>query len=156
MLETLDEKNKQAGKFDAVEDLIDTRSDVSKGAALHDGFKVFAGNRGNKLSGGQKQRIAIARAVVRKPNILLLDEATSALDEDSQKQVQAALKGIMQDRTSIVIAHRLTTVKECNRLAVIEGGKIVEEGSYDDLSSKQNGYFANLEAGMRKADAKKK
>jgi len=114
----------------------------------------MAGNRGSKLSGGQKQRIAIARAVVRQPGILLLDEATSALDEDSQKKVQEALYEVMKGRTSIVVAHRLTTVKSCNRLAVIEDGKIVEEGSFDELTSKEGGFFANLAAGMRKAEEK--
>lgn len=114
----------------------------------------MAGNKGSKLSGGQKQRIAIARAVIRQPGILLLDEATSALDEDSQKKVQDALYEVMKGRTSIVVAHRLTTVKSCNRLAVIEDGKIVEEGSFDELTSKDGGYFANLAAGMKKAEEK--
>ena len=68
------------------------------------------------------------------PHILLLDEATSALDEESQRKVQAALYNVMENRTSIVVAHRLTTVKKCNRLAVIDDGKIIEEGSYDDLT----------------------
>ena len=84
------------------------------------------------------------------PHILLLDEATSALDEESQRKVQAALYNVMENRTSIVVAHRLTTVKKCNRLAVIDDGKIIEEGSYDDLTGNQNGFFANLAAGMRK------
>ena len=92
--------------------------------------------------------------MVRQPGILLLDEATSALDEDSQKKVQEALYEVMKGRTSIVVAHRLTTVKSCNRLAVIEDGKIVEEGSFDELTSKEGGFFANLAAGMRKAEEK--
>ena len=97
---------------------------------MHKGYEIFCGIRGNKLSGGQKQRIAIARAVIRKPQILLLDEATSALDEESQRKVQEALYNIMDNRTSIVVAHRLTTVEKCSRLAVIEDGRIIEEGSY--------------------------
>ena len=116
----------------------------------------MAGTKGSKLSGGQKQRIAIARAVIRQPSILLLDEATSALDEESQRLVQEALYQIMGGRTSIVVAHRLTTVERCNRLAVIDGGKIVEEGSFTDLTSKSEGFFANLANGMRKAEEKEK
>ena len=121
---------------------------------MHKGYEIFCGIRGNKLSGGQKQRIAIARAVIRKPQILLLDEATSALDEESQRKVQEALYNIMDNRTSIVVAHRLTTVEKCSRLAVIEDGRIIEEGSYKELTSKENGFFANLAAGMRKLEKK--
>mmetsp|Transcript_46416 Transcript_46416/g.34088 ORF Transcript_46416/g.34088 Transcript_46416/m.34088 type:complete len:92 (+) Transcript_46416:341-616(+) len=87
---------------------------------LHQGYEIDCGLRGGKLSGGQKQRIAIARAIIRKPQMLILDEATSALDEDSQKKVQQALERIMEDRTSIVIAHRLTTVEKCKRIVVLE------------------------------------
>lgn len=93
---------------------------------LNSGYDIFCGNRGSKLSGGQKQRVAIARAVIRQPHILLLDEATSALDEDSQRKVQSALENVMVGRTSIVIAHRMTTVEKCSRVAVIEDGVIVE------------------------------
>lgn len=96
--------------------------------------------------------MAIARAVVRKPAILILDEATSALDENSQKLVQAALRNVMENRTSIVIAHRLTTVEKCTRLVVIEDGKVVEEGAPKDLKKKDGGYFANLSKGMRKQE----
>jgi len=87
---------------------------------------------------------------LRQPNLLLLDEATSALDENSQKKVQAALDNIMVGRTSIVIAHRLTTVQKCNRIAVIEEGKVIEEGTFEDLKAQENGYFANLAAGMQR------
>lgn len=114
----------------------------------------MAGNRGSKLSGGQKQRIAIARAVVRDPQILLLDEATSALDEESQKLVQDALGKVSQGRTSIVVAHRLTTVKGCDRLAVIQDGKIVEDGRPDELEAKEGGHFAKLASGLKKVEAK--
>jgi len=114
----------------------------------------MAGNRGSKLSGGQKQRIAIARAVIRQPQILLLDEATSALDEESQRLVQEALGNVMVGRTSIVVAHRLTTVKGCDRIAVIDDGKIVEDGRPDELEQKQGGFFANLASGYKKAEEK--
>merc|ERR1719188_1751790 len=137
-------------------DVLDVRKPNEKGnIKLHHGFDINAGNRGNKLSGGQKQRIAIARAVIRQPQILLLDEATSALDEESQRLVQEALYDVMQNRTSIVIAHRLTTVERCSRLAVIEDSVIVEEGTFSELSA-GNGYFANLANGMKKAEKKEK
>lgn len=90
----------------------------------------MCGVKGNKLSGGQKQRIAIARAVVRNPKVLLLDEATSALDEISQRLVQEALENVMKNRTSIVVAHRLTTVEKCSRVAVLQDGQIVESGTF--------------------------
>jgi len=153
-LEKAVKKQEEQGKFEEIQDLIDTRTDSEKGGEIHAGFGIMAGNKGSKLSGGQKQRVAIARAVVRQPGILLLDEATSALDEDSQKKVQDALYEVMKGRTSIVVAHRLTTVQSCNRLAVIEDGKIVEEGSFDELTTKENGFFANLAAGMKKAEEK--
>lgn len=154
-LKKLDEKQQNEGKFESIKDLIDQRTDQQKGSMqLHEGYETFCGNRGSKLSGGQKQRIAIARAVIRSPSILLLDEATSALDEDSQRKVQDALYKVMENRTSIVVAHRLTTVERCNRLAVIEDGKIVEEGTFSDLTSKSDGYFANLAAGMKKKEQK--
>ena len=111
-------------------DLIDKRDPELKKLVLHEGFNVMCGVKGNKLSGGQKQRVAIARAVVRNPKILLLDEATSALDEISQRLVQEALENVMKNRTSIVVAHRLTTVEKCSRVAVLQDGKIVESGTY--------------------------
>lgn len=112
--------------------------------------------RGSKLSGGQKQRVAIARAVIRQPGILLLDEATSALDEASQSKVQEALARVMVNRTSIVIAHRLSTVQGCSRLAVLDDGVIVESGSYSELENKADGAFANLVNGMKKVEKKEK
>ena len=101
---------------------------------LHPGFNKLCGLRGCRLSGGQKQRVAIARALIRNPKILILDEATSALDEKSQEIVEQALEEAMRGRTSIVIAHRLSTVKACDKLIVINNGKVVEEGTYKSLS----------------------
>lgn len=116
---------------------------------LHSGFQKICGLRGSKLSGGQKQRIAIARALIKDPKILILDEATSALDERSQEIVQQALDRAMEGRTSIVIAHRMTTIKKCDRIVVLYKGKIVEDGTYKELSSKEGGYFYNLEQGNK-------
>lgn len=154
-LAMLVKKDLEQGKFEEKTGLVDTRTDQSLlSQKLDKGFDIFAGNRGSKLSGGQKQRIAIARAIIRQPGILLLDEATSALDEDSQRKVQEALYSIMGDRTSIVVAHRLTTVEKCNRLAVIDDGKIVEEGSFSDLMGKEGGHFSSMASGMKKAESK--
>lgn len=93
---------------------------------------------------------------MRKPNILILDEATSALDEQSQRKVQLALDNVMDGRTSIVIAHRLTTVEKCSRIVVIEDGRVVEDGKPDALKTQDGGYFSNLAKGMKKAEKKEK
>ena len=116
---------------------------------LHSGFMKICGLRGSKLSGGQKQRIAIARALIKDPKILILDEATSALDERSQEIVQQALDRAMEGRTSIVIDHRMSTIKKCDRIVVLYKGKIVEDGTYKELSTKEGGYFFNLEQGNK-------
>ena len=105
----------------------------------------MCGIKGSKLSGGQKQRIAIARALIRDPRILILDEATSALDERSQALVQDALSQAMKNRTSIVIAHRLSTIKQCDRIVVVHRGRIVEDGTYEELKA-LNGHFTRLES----------
>jgi ATP-binding cassette subfamily B protein len=104
-------------------------------AAMPQGFETPAGERGVTLSGGQRQRIAIARAILRDAPLLLLDEATSSLDAESETQVAAALADLMQGRTTIVIAHRLATVLSCDRILVLEGGRIVEEGTHQTLAA---------------------
>ncbi|KAF5769852.1 putative Type I protein exporter [Helianthus annuus] len=103
---------------------------------LKDGYDTWCGNQGVQLSGGQKQRIAIARAILKNPTILLLDEATSALDSQSEKVVQDALERMMVGRTSVVVAHRLSTIQGCDTIAVLEKGKVVEEGNHGSLLAK--------------------
>ena len=155
-LEKLKLKELGEGKFQGVSGDMDDRDAAAKDLALHQGFDIQCGVKGGKLSGGQKQRIAIARAVIRKPNILILDEATSALDEESQRKVQAALDNIMVGRTSIVIAHRLTTVEKCSRIVVLEHGRVAEQGKFNELKNQEDGFFAKLAAGMRKAELKER
>jgi ATP-binding cassette subfamily B protein len=112
-------------------------------AALPQGYDTPVGERGITLSGGQRQRIAIARAILRNAPLLLLDEATSSLDAESEKQVAAALTDLMRERTTIVIAHRLATVQSCDRILVMNEGRIVEEGTHQTLAG-GNGLYARL------------
>jgi len=109
-----------------------------------DGFDTVVGERGIKLSGGQRQRIAIARAVLRNPDILILDEATSSLDAESEKVVQEALDRLLEGRTAIIIAHRLATIRSVDCIYVLEDGKIVEQGTHDQLSEVEHGVYSAL------------
>ena len=105
---------------------------------------TVVGDRGIKLSGGQRQRVAIARAILKNPAVLILDEATSSLDSESEKLVQGALDELMQHRTSLIIAHRLSTIRKVDKILVIDGGRIVEAGTHDELSDREGGLYANL------------
>lgn len=109
--------------------------------SLKEGYETECGERGVQLSGGQKQRIAIARAIIRNPTILVLDEATSALDVQSEQVVQEALDRIMMGRTTIVIAHRLNTIKKLDSIAVVADGNVVERGTYAQLKHKRGAFF---------------
>ena len=108
------------------------------------GYETLVGERGIKLSGGQRQRVAIARAILKDPAILILDEATSALDSESERLVQDALDQLMRGRTSFIIAHRLATIREADRIVVIQDGTVVENGTHADLLENKTGLYRRL------------
>jgi len=124
--------------------------DAAKAACAHDfimgfplGYDTPVGEHGTQLSGGQRQRIAVARALLKNAPIILLDEATAALDSESERQVQEAIEHLCQNRTTIVIAHRLHTIMHADRILVIEGGEIVEQGRHDELL-RRGGRYASF------------
>ncbi|PWZ08754.1 ABC transporter B family member 11 [Zea mays] len=136
------------GKGDATVEEVRRAAELANAAnfidKLPDGYDTMVGQRGTQLSGGQKQRIAIARAILKDPKILLLDEATSALDVESERVVQEALNRIMVERTTLVVAHRLSTVRNVDCITVLRQGKIVEQGPHDVLVKDPNGAYSQL------------
>ncbi|CAK7348529.1 unnamed protein product [Dovyalis caffra] len=137
------EGNATEAEIHAASELANAHKFIS---SLQQGYDTVVGERGTHLSGGQKQRVAIARAIVKSPKILLLDEATSALDAESERVVQDALDRVMVNRTTVVVAHRLSTIKNADVIAVVKNGVIVEKGKHDSLIHIKDGFYASLVA----------
>ncbi len=141
-------ENIKYGNFNASDDEI--QEATRKANALEfislfpDGMDTVVGERGVKLSGGQRQRVAIARAILKDPKILILDEATSSLDAESEYLVQQALDVLMTGRTTIIIAHRLATIRKVDKIFVLNRGEIVESGTHSELSLHPDGAYNNL------------
>lgn len=127
-------------KLDQVIDAANLRELVD---SLPKGLDTMVGEHGGKLSGGQRQRISIARALIREPRIILLDEATSALDSISEKLIQEAVNNLTENRTTFIVAHRLSTIRDADKIAVIHAGQCVEYGTYDELMARK-GIFYNM------------
>ncbi len=138
-----DEEIREAAKMAAAETFIE---------ALPQGFATPVGERGVKLSGGQKQRIAIARVILKNPTVVILDEATSALDTETEEQVRKTLETVGQNRTTILVAHRLSTVRNADRIIVLDQGRIIEDGNHESLLAKKGKYWSLCEAQKREKE----
>lgn len=125
-------------KLNQVIDAANLRSFID---GLPDGLDTVVGEHGGKLSGGQRQRISIARALMRDPDIIILDEATSALDSISEKEIQEALNNLTKDRTTFIVAHRLSTIKGADKIAVMRDGHCTEYGNYDELMALKGEFY---------------
>ncbi len=133
------------GKLDASEEELE---EAAKKANAHDfivelekGYETIVGEKGAKLSGGERQRIAIARAILKDPKILVLDEATSSLDNRSEALIQEAVETLMENRTTFIVAHRLSTIHQADQIIVLEKGRVVEIGQHEDLMNNKNLYY---------------
>ena len=131
-------KNVSEAKLQDIMDKANIREFIDK---MPKGLDTFIGEHGGKLSGGQKQRISIARALIRDPKIIILDEATSALDNISEYQVQQAMGSLIKDRTTFIVAHRLSTIRDADRIVVMDAGRIVEMGTYNELMQKKGEFY---------------
>jgi ABC-type multidrug transport system fused ATPase/permease subunit len=135
------------GKPDATEEEVKTAAKLARAhhfiKRLSHSYDTTVGERGVKLSGGERQRVALARAILKPARILVLDEATSALDSESEAAIQVALENLMEGKTVVAVAHRLSTLREMDRVLVLDQGKVIEEGSHDELVAK-GGIYAEL------------
>jgi subfamily B ATP-binding cassette protein MsbA len=141
------EENIRYGRLDATDEELEAAARAANAhefiTALPDGYQTVVGDRGTRLSGGQRQRVAIARAILKDAPILILDEATSSLDNESERLVQEALGRLMEGRTTVVVAHRLSTIRGADRIAVLDDGWLLELGTHDELLE-ADGLYAHL------------
>jgi ATP-binding cassette subfamily B (MDR/TAP) protein 6 len=140
--------NIRYGRVSATDDDVESasiKSDLHQAILTFEkGYETIVGERGLKLSGGEKQRVAIARTILKAPQIILLDEATSALDTKTERNIQQSLKKISENRTTIVIAHRLSTIIHANEIIVLNDGEIAESGTHSDLLNKKDGLYQSM------------